>query len=921
MMRWRLLQTFAVLFIPLSGMIVEPKPDDAQLIALVKKSDRYFDNLRFDSAIVLYQKILNSATHKDTLYFRAVNNLTECLWWQNNGFDAEQIARANLPMAIRNLGATHPLVGRLYLNLAVMSFITSNGVMTEEYLQKALQITIKNYGLIHASTAKVYEWLGTYYESFSDKSESFDYLRQSLRIWLKIRKSDSPDLGNIYRYLGLYYKRFAKHDSAMYFFNKAQHVFEKKYGRNNFQSVKCINNKCDLYEDAGKFKEALALYDDALNRIMNTHGETKMVHIMTLFNLSEHFSRRGDPVKALDYIQQIFLLYFPGFNVTNTLINPTHVEAVFNYYLKLVYVWKSRYLKEAFKKNPSHPVEYLYSSLQCDSLISRINFLLKTRIINYDDLLTFEQTHSNLYFGFATDALAVYANTHDQKYVSMALEYLEQNRNMQLVKRVDSLSTPFDIPREIALTRQTYQSGINNLMNLLEVTNIPSAKREIENKILDKKIELDQYYYSVFRTGNKFARSLFSENKIQLETIRNKLDNNTIILEVIEIFPDYKFVPDQFLFLCLTKTGFNFSLVNGHEIFPQLRRFSSLISSPLTSVTDIDSNGFYLYKKIFKPFEKLLVGNTKLVIIPSPDTWMIPFEALSINNRPTRDPSCYLFNQYIVQKEYSLLAWLETEKIKKRTNIDVLAVAPRFNNSIKSKLAQLTKRDTSMIDLPGSRKECRDICDIFPTKLVAGYDATKQRFISLASHYQVIHLSTHGIPSEGNDNIIMLAFNQDGDDKIQHNCLNLYEILNLNLKSDLVVLSACKSALGTKNKSEGNLNIAWAFKNAGATSVVVSLWDVNDYASSIIMPSFYRNMAEGQTKPEALRKAKLDFIRLSDKSFKHPYYWASFDYIGNDLPLLSKSTDKYKFPAWMWILMMLLIIIPSGLIINNIRKK
>jgi len=144
-----------------------------------------------------------------------------------------------------------------------------------------------------------------------------------------------------------------------------------------------------------------------------------------------------------------------------------------------------------------------------------------------------------------------------------------------------------------------------------------------------------------------------------------------------------------------------------------------------------------------------------------------------------------------------------------------------------------------------------------------------------------------------------LAFNNLSNGSSFDGNLNLYEILNLQLKSQLVVLSACKSAVGAKNKSEGNLNLAWAFRNAGTRSVVVSIWDANDYTSSRIMPQFYRYLSDGHSKPDALREAKRDYLRQADKLMSHPYYWAGFDFMGDGSPLVVSPLDNpwVKFAA------------------------
>ncbi len=463
---------------------------------------------------------------------------------------------------------------------------------------------------------------------------------------------------------------------------------------------------------------------------------------------------------------------------------------------------------------------------------------------------------------------------------------------MQVLKQVDDLSNPLEIPPEILTIRYHYQSEINHLKNLSIVASSQAEKGVLESRIRDKKIELDHYYYRIFHANRQAPDLFFRHHDIYIEEIQQQLHRDEMILEIVELFPDYRYEPDRFLVFGITKEEVAYHFIEGEEMFPALTKIYSLFSSAASSMNEIDSLGEFLTNRLLKPFESLLENRSDLIIIPSTHTWLIPFDALPMPGSLSPGIKTLLIEKFIMRKAYSLFSWLNTAHPAPKDEIGVLAIAPKFNKPLKEALSILTKRDTSLIDLPGSRKECLAISKIFPTKLVVGYDATEEKFDSLASHYQVIHLSTHGIPVEGKDQLLMLAFNIESDDTIRDGYLNLYEILNMKLDNELIVLSACKSDIGLENKSEGNLNLAWAFRNAGVSSVIVSLWDVNDYTSSVIMPAFYQYLSMGYPKPAALRQAKLDFISGHDELLSKPYYWAAFDYIGDNSPIINRGHSE-----------------------------
>ena len=101
----------------------------------------------------------------------------------------------------------------------------------------------------------------------------------------------------------------------------------------------------------------------------------------------------------------------------------------------------------------------------------------------------------------------------------------------------------------------------------------------------------------------------------------------------------------------------------------------------------------------------------------------------------------------------------------------------------------------------------------------------------------------------------------------------------MNLNADLVVLSACETGLGQVAKGEGIIGLTRGFLYAGASNLLVSLWQVSDVTTADLMVDFYDKMLGGMSKPEALREAKLQMIRRHPEYAK-PYYWAPFILVG-----------------------------------------
>ncbi|MBL8170896.1 MAG: CHAT domain-containing protein [Acidobacteria bacterium] len=182
--------------------------------------------------------------------------------------------------------------------------------------------------------------------------------------------------------------------------------------------------------------------------------------------------------------------------------------------------------------------------------------------------------------------------------------------------------------------------------------------------------------------------------------------------------------------------------------------------------------------------------------------------------------------------------------------------------------------------LPFSREEADTILSFAPhgknfKALSFAANRTTATSAELAQ-YRIVHFATHGFLNSEHPELSGLAFslvNEAG--KPQDGFLRLHEIFNLRLPADLVVLSACQTALGQQIKGEGLIGLTRGFMHAGTPRVVASLWQVNDLATAELMKLFYRGMLkDGQRPAAALRNAQLELMK--QRRWASPYFWAAF---------------------------------------------
>ena len=179
-----------------------------------------------------------------------------------------------------------------------------------------------------------------------------------------------------------------------------------------------------------------------------------------------------------------------------------------------------------------------------------------------------------------------------------------------------------------------------------------------------------------------------------------------------------------------------------------------------------------------------------------------------------------------------------------------------------------------------SRTEAAEIARVVPPDQIfeaLDFEANRAMVMGGAlSKYRYVHLATHGVIDLEHpelSGIVLSMVDQDG--KEQDGYVRLYEIYNLNLPAELVVLSACQTGVGKQIRGEGLIALTRGFMYAGAARVVASLWKVDDTATAALMAQFYKEMFTNGKKPAAALRAAQQYMS-DQKRWQSPYYWAGF---------------------------------------------
>lgn len=292
-----------------------------------------------------------------------------------------------------------------------------------------------------------------------------------------------------------------------------------------------------------------------------------------------------------------------------------------------------------------------------------------------------------------------------------------------------------------------------------------------------------------------------------------------------------------------------------------------------------------LTRALLNPADGLLAGKRRIVIAPDGILHAMPFALLP---EPGSDRPLLERFEVTTVPSISVLRELRGVSAQRRSPEGILAVFadPVFDKG-DARVGDPAESDDGVRypRLLYSRREAESALRLVPPELslkAFDFEANRGRALSEFGGYRYLHLSTHSVVDQQLPELSALVFSQvDADGQERDGLLHAYEIASLHLNAELVVLSACQSGAGKLVEGEGMLGLAHSFLAAGASRVLVSLWKVDDEATSVLMKRFY----EAALGPEhlsfsaALRNAQLTL--WNSGRWHHPLYWSGWTLRGD----------------------------------------
>ncbi|SDH86372.1 CHAT domain-containing protein [Propionivibrio dicarboxylicus] len=338
--------------------------------------------------------------------------------------------------------------------------------------------------------------------------------------------------------------------------------------------------------------------------------------------------------------------------------------------------------------------------------------------------------------------------------------------------------------------------------------------------------------------------SLVSVSKISLKDIRDNLPADEVLLSY--------FYDKQHLYaFVMTKDTVKAISLEREGLEKDIETFRKALH-------DQEKNGAgeSLYSRLISPVEAELTTG-KVLIAPHGALHYLPFAALS-------DGSKYLVDRYQLNfiPSASTLKYVGKRPAESKAGTMLALGNPDLGN----------KR----YDLAFAETEAKSVGAIFPQSVVLlRAEASKKNVKEYGAGFKYLHFATHGefYPDKPMGSALMLAGQSATDEKDR---LTVSELYSMRLNADLVTLSACQTGLGKISNGDDVVGLVRGFLYAGANSVISTLWEIDDEATSKLMTAFYQKLKAGKPKAAALREAQIE-LRTA---YPHPYFWAAFQMTG-----------------------------------------
>jgi CHAT domain-containing protein/tetratricopeptide (TPR) repeat protein len=754
-------------------------------------------------------------------------------------------------------------IGKIYNDLAdwqtALEFYSQAlAVFREIGLKQNEAITLNNIGIAYSQSG--------------EQQKALEYLEQALPLLRTAgnKNSEAYTLLN----MGRVYRRLGELEKAVSYFEQALAI-QQQTG-NRAQAGETLDEFGLIYMAQGNFAKAFAQHQQSLE-IQRATGNVRREGVV-LTNLGETYRVSGDLEKAIEQFNQALAIFRTIDDLSNAAVALEGIARA-----------------EQKRGSLADARKHIEESLALRETVRSRSGSLQLRA-------SYRATIEKAY-EFYIDVLM------QQKLEAEALHASERGRARSLLEQLSEAR--IDIRQGVDASLIEKERDLTRVLNAkaqreMQLKARKGSSQEIatlQREISTLEDEYQQVQAAIRKSSAQYS-ALTQPQPLDLKSIQQQLDRNTILLE-------YSLGAERSYVWVVTSDSLKtYALPKREDVEKVARRiseslaarsvFNSLESSwqRRTRIASADAE----FRKAASELSRMVLeaaaadfGNKRLVVVADGALEYVPFAALPVAaNRPlivdhelVSLPSASAFalqRQNLANRPVAPKAVAVIADPVFSTNDVRLHPGAAVNETASTRIIEHGTGSSggrlSIPRLPFTRWEADQILAVSPAgSTLKAVDFDANRAIAGSgelSQYRYVHFATHGyVDTEraGLSAVVLSMFDKEG--KPQDGFLRTHDIYNLKLPAELVVLSACETGLGKEVTGEGLEGLTRAFMYAGARRVVVSLWNVNDKATAVLMQRLYAGMLRsGKTPAAALRAAQIELLRT--RQWQSPYFWAPF---------------------------------------------
>jgi CHAT domain-containing protein len=499
------------------------------------------------------------------------------------------------------------------------------------------------------------------------------------------------------------------------------------------------------------------------------------------------------------------------------------------------------------------------------------------------------------YTGLIENYCSLYKSERNNVYLEKAFEFSERSKVAGLLAITRQINaTRFSIPPKLSDIDTDLRKKIGLFREYI------AKEKEKENPDSNKIARWERNNFKLTRSLDSlvgvFEKEYPAFYKLKYNTHIASIKNVNDVIGPKENLLSY-ILTDNKLYIFVINQFHKEVIIKDVDMsfHSHLERFREIISTMPSGIDARNSFNEYmylaheLYYYLIAPAEPFLNGN-RLTISPDNILSYIPFESLITSDYNSND-LLYRNAPFLLKKKklsyiFSVTLASETKDLSLHLHNSVAAFAPTYGNrELSDSIHAYFHNPRGRIpDIPFAKDEALTAVALCGGHAFTGNAATEGVYKREAPEYDIIHMAMHTLINDENPLYSKMIFAESpgaADDGL----LNTYEVYNIPLKARMVVLSSCNTGSGKLTSGEGIQSLARGFISSGGKSVIMSMWGVEDYSGAEVIKLFYKNILRGNTKSQALRKARMEFLRNADQRRSHPYYWSTLVVYGDDSPL------------------------------------